>query len=467
MPLREACGVLGVASKTPILNLLQVGLRALQHRGQESAGLTIFDGEHITQKGMGLVSEVLDDFGEEFKDGTVGIGHVRYSTAGGSSMKNAQPMTVSAVTGELSIGHNGNISNQDKLRQEKENAGWAFMSDTDSEIIIRMIANYLSKNHTIKKAIQLTMEEIIGSYSIVLLHNDEVYAFRDPLGIKPLCVGQINDGYVVASESAAIEVMGGQVVRDVEPGEILSISPNEITTHSVTNAENKAFCMFEYVYFARQDAKIDGILTYNVRQEIGRKLWEESPIDADIIVPVPDSGIACALGFSEASNIPYREGLIKNRYVHRSFIQPVNEQRKATISEKLNPIKEIVEGKRVVLVDDSIVRGNTSKRIVQSVRDAGAKEVHIRVGCPPIISPCFLGIDMPSRDEFVAPNRTTAEITKEIGADTVEYVSVPGLVKCIGKSEDDLCLGCITEKYPLPIEGERQRGQATLEEFEA
>ena len=226
-------------------------------------------------------------------------------------------------------------------------------------------------------------------------------------------------------------------------------------------------CIFEYVYFARPDAKIDGILKYNVRQEIGRKLWEESPIDADIIVPVPDSGIACALGFSEASNIPYREGLIKNRYVHRSFIQPVNEQRKATISEKLNPIKEIVEGKRVVLVDDSIVRGNTSKRIVQSVREAGAKAVHIRVGCPPIISPCFLGIDMPSREEFVAPNRTTKEITKEIGADSVEYVSIPGLVKCIGKSEDDLCLGGITENYPLPIEGERQRGQATLEEFEA
>tara|TARA_B100000029_G_scaffold13143_1_gene13716 strand:+ start:213 stop:1616 length:1404 start_codon:yes stop_codon:yes gene_type:complete len=467
MPLREACGVLGVASKSPILDLLQVGLRALQHRGQESAGLTIFDKEHVTQKGMGLVSEVLDEFGEEFKDGTVGIGHVRYSTAGGSSMKNAQPMTVSAISGELSIGHNGNISNQEKLRQEKESAGWAFMSDTDSEIIIRMIANYLSKNHTVKKSIELTMEEIVGSYSIVLLHNEEIYAFRDPLGIKPLCIGQISDGYVVASESAAIEVMGGKVIRDVEPGEILSLSSDEITSHSISNTEHKAFCMFEYVYFARPDAKIDGILTYSVRQEIGRRIWKESPVEADIVVPVPDSGIACALGFSEASRIPYREGLIKNRYVHRSFIQPVNEQRKATISEKLNPVKELVEGKSVVLVDDSIVRGNTSKRIIQSVRDAGAKEVHIRVGCPPIISPCFLGIDMPSREEFVAPNRTIDEIRKEIGADSVEYISIPGLVKSIGKNETDLCLGCITENYPLPIEGERQRGQATLEEFEA
>ena len=329
-----------------------------------------------------------------------------------------------------------------------------------------MIANYISKNHTIAKSIQLAMEEMIGSYSIVLLHNDEVYAFRDPLGIKPLCIGQIKDGYVVASESSAIEIMGGNVIRDVEPGEILSLSSEGITSHSKTNADNKAFCMFEYVYFARPDAKIDGVLTYSVRQQIGKKLWEEAPLDADIIVPVPDSGIACALGFSEASNIPYREGLIKNRYVHRSFIQPVNEQRKATISEKLNPIKEIVEGKKVVLVDDSIVRGNTSKRIVQSVRDAGAKEVHIRVGCPPIISPCFLGIDMPSREEFVAPNRTTKEITKEIGADSVEYVTITGLVESIGKDESDLCLGCITEKYPLPIEGERQRGQATLEEFE-
>ena len=466
MPLREACGVLGIASKSPILNLLQVGLRALQHRGQESAGITIFDKEHITQKGMGLVSEVLDDFGEEFTKGTIGIGHVRYSTAGGSSVKNAQPMTVSSATGELSIGHNGNISNQEQLRVEKENSGWAFMSDTDSEIIVRMIANNLSKNHTIAKSIQLAMEEMIGSYSIVLLHNDEVYAFRDPLGIKPLCIGQIKDGYVVASESSAIEIMGGNVIRDVEPGEILSLSPEKIISHSTTNTDNKAFCMFEYVYFARPDAKIDGVLTYSVRHQIGRKLWDEAPLDADIVVPVPDSGIACALGFSEASNIPYREGLIKNRYVHRSFIQPVNEQRKATISEKLNPIKEIVEGKKVVLVDDSIVRGNTSKRIVQSVRKAGAKEVHIRVGCPPIISPCFLGIDMPSREEFVAPNKTTEEITKEIGADSVEYVTIGGLVESIGKDEHDLCLGCITEKYPLPIEGERQRGQATLEEFE-
>ena len=260
--------------------------------------------------------------------------------------------------------------------------------------------------------------------------------------------------------------MGGNVIRDVEPGEILSLSPEKITSHSTTNADNKAFCMFEYVYFARPDAKMDGVLTYSVRHQIGKKLWDEAPLNADIVVPVPDSGIACALGFSEASNIPYREGLIKNRYVHRSFIQPVNEQRKATISEKLNPIREIVEGKKVVLVDDSIVRGNTSKRIVQSVRKAGAKEVHIRVGCPPIISPCFLGIDMPSREEFIAPNRTMEEITKEIGADSVEYVTIGGLVESIGKDKHDLCLGCITEKYPLPIEGERQRGQATLEEFE-
>ena len=387
MPLREACGVLGIASKSPVLNLMTVGLRALQHRGQESAGITVYDGEHLTQKGMGLVSEVLNDFGDEFTNGLTGIGHVRYSTAGGSSMKNAQPMTVSSVSGELSIGHNGNVANQDALRQEKENAGWAFMSDTDSEIIVRMIANNLSKKHSIIKSIQLTMENLVGSYSIVLLHQDELYAFRDPLGIKPLCIGEISDGNVVASESSAIEIMGGRVIRDVEPGEIVTINDEKILSHIVSNSEDRAFCMFEYVYFARPDAKIDGILTYSVRQRIGSELWKESPLEGDVVVPVPDSGIAYALGFSEASNIPYREGLIKNRYLHRSFIQPVNEQRKATINEKLNPIKEIVEGKRVILVDDSIVRGNTSKRIVSRVREAGAKEVHIRVGCPPIISP--------------------------------------------------------------------------------
>ena len=467
MPLREACGVLGIASKSPILNLMQVGLRALQHRGQESAGITIYDNEHLTQKGMGLVAEVLDELGDEFTKGVTGIGHVRYSTAGGSSMKNAQPMTVSSATGELSIGHNGNVANQDLLRKEKENSGWGFMSDTDSEIIVRMIANNLSKKHSIIKSIQLTMEELIGSYSIVILHNDELYAFRDPLGIKPLCLGKIEDGRVVASESSAIEIIGGEVIRDVEPGEIAQIKNNEIISHIAAKSEDKAFCMFEYVYFARPDAKIDGVLTYSVRQKIGKELWNESPVDADVVVPVPDSGIACALGFSEASNIQYREGLIKNRYLHRSFIQPINEQRKATISEKLNPIKEILYGKRVILVDDSIVRGNTSKRIVSRVREAGAKEVHIRVGCPPIISPCFLGIDMPSREEFVAPNKTSTEIAKEIGADSVEYISIPGLVKCIGKEEKDLCLGCITETYPLQIDGERQRGQATLEQFRA
>ena len=330
-----------------------------------------------------------------------------------------------------------------------------------------MIANNLSKNHSVIKSIQLTMEELVGSYSIVLLHQDELYAFRDPLGIKPLCLGEIKSGKVVASESSAIEIMGGKMIRDVEPGEIVKISDKEILSHTVPSPENKAFCMFEYVYFARPDAKIDGILTYSVRQSIGNELWNEAPLKADVVVPVPDSGIACALGFSEASELPYREGLIKNRYLHRSFIQPENEQRKATINEKLNPIREIVEGKRVVLVDDSIVRGNTSKRIVARVREAGAKEVHIRVGCPPIISPCFLGIDMPSREEFIAPNKTTEEITREIGADSVEYISIPGLVKCIGKKEKDLCLGCITESYPLQIDGEKQRGQATLEEFRA
>ena len=467
MPLKEACGVLGIASKSQILNLLQVGLRALQHRGQESAGITVFDEKHITQKGMGLVSEVLSEFGNGFSESCIGIGHVRYSTAGSSSMKNAQPITVSSITGELSIGHNGNIANQDILRKEKENTGWAFMSDTDSEIIIRMIANNLSKNNSLVKSIQLTMSDLIGSYSIVLLHNDDIYAFRDPLGIKPLCLGKIEDGYVVASESSPIEIMGGEFIRDVEPGEIVKITTDEITSESISHSKKRAFCMFEYVYFARPDAKIDGILTYSVRQKIGKTLWEEAPVDADVVVPVPDSGIAGALGFSEQSKIPYREGLIKNRYVHRSFIQPGNEQRKSTINEKLNPVKELLNNKRVVLVDDSIVRGNTSRKIVEGVRKAGAKEVHIRVGCPPIISPCFLGIDMPSREEFVAPNKTIKEITKEIGADSIQYISIPGLVKCIGKDEKDLCLGCITERYPLPIEGEKERGQATLSDFEA
>ena len=467
MPLREACGVVGISTTTPALHNLLIGLRALQHRGQESAGVALFDGEHLTRRGMGLVAEALTNFETRFHDAVTGIGHVRYSTAGDSSLRNAQPITASFATGELSLAHNGTISNQQELREHWETEGAAFMSDTDSEIIVRLIAHRLPHAGSMIGAIREAMGRMVGSYSIAMLHNDELFAFRDPFGIKPLCLGELPDGHIVASESVALDAIGATFVRDITPGEIVQLTPNGVVSHPPPSGGEHAFCMFEYVYFARPDSRMDGTLAYSVRQELGRQLWREHPVEADLVVPVPDSGIAHALGFAEAAGIPYREGLIKNRYVWRSFIQPHDAQRKATINEKLNPIREFLEGKRVVLIDDSIVRGNTSRRIVARVREAGAKEVHLRVGCPPIISPCYLGIDMPSREEFIAPGKSMKEITRDVGADSVAYISIDGLVRAVGKPHSELCLGCINEEYPVPIPGERVRGQATLEEFEA
>ena len=464
MTFHEACGIVGIASDTPVLTLIQVGLRALQHRGQESAGVTIHDGAHQTHRAMGLVSSALERLEARFLQGTVGLGHVRYSTAGDSTLRNAQPITVSSGSGELSIVHNGTIANQHQLREEREAKGWAFLSDTDSEIIVRLLANRLPRLGSPVRAIRSTMERLVGSYSIALLHDGDLYAFRDPLGIKPLCLGRLPGGHVVASESVALDAMGARFVRDVAPGEIVQLTTDGIIPHP-GESQARAHCMFEYVYFARADSRLDGQLAYNTRWELGRRLWDESPIEADVVVPLPDSGTAFALGYAEASGLPYREGLIKNRFVWRSFIQPHDAKRRATVNEKLNPVPEFLAGRRVVLVDDSIVRGNTSRRIVNRVRDAGAREVHLRIGCPPIISPCYLGIDMPSREEFIARGRSLTEIARETGADSVHYVSREGLVEAIGKPVRELCLGCLTGAYPVPIPGGKQRSQATLEEY--
>ncbi len=464
MALHEACGIVGIASDTPVLTLIQVGLRALQHRGQESAGVTIHDGGHQTHRQMGLVSHALERLEARFLQGTVGLGHVRYSTAGDSTLRNAQPITVSSGSGELSIVHNGTIANQNQLREEREAKGWAFLSDTDSEIIVRLLANRLPRLGSPVRAIRSTMERLVGSYSIALLHDGDLYAFRDPLGIKPLCLGRLPGGHVVASESVALDAMGARFVRDVAPGEIVQLTPDGLIPHP-GESQARAHCMFEYVYFARADARLDGQLVYNTRWELGRRLWDESPLEADVVVPLPDSGTAFALGYAEASGIPYREGLIKNRFVWRSFIQPHDTKRRATVNEKLNPVPEFLADRRVVLVDDSIVRGNTSHRVVMRVRDAGAKEIHLRIGCPPIVSPCYLGIDMPSREEFIARGRSLEEIARIIGADSVHYISREGLVEAIGAPARELCLGCLTGAYQVPIPGEQERSQATLEEY--
>ncbi len=461
----EYCGIAGFAASHNISQLLYFSLRALQHRGQESAGIaTYHNGDILTHKGMGLVHEVFDSNILNSLKGTVGIGHVRYSTTGGSSPENAQPIRVYTKMHKIAVAHNGEIVNVDELKNFLSELGSAFITKADSELIARIIAYELSK-HDVIEALKNTVRRLKGSYSLALLIDERLFAIRDPLGIRPLALGRANGGYGLASESVAFHSIGGKFIRDVNPGEIVEITKNGFITHHIFEKKHKAHCMFEYVYFARADSIIDGRHVYEVRREIGRILAEEHPAKADFVVPVPDSGRAHALGYSERSGIPYAEGLMKNRYVERTFILPSQETRVMEINMKLSPVKSVVEGKKIVLVDDSIVRGNTMRKIVKMLKDAGAKEVHVRIGSPPIIAPCYLGIDMKTRDQFIAAERSIGDIRKLIGADSLGYVSIDGLVKAIGLPYEDLCLGCLTGRYPVPIEGEKIRFQSDLGDF--
>jgi amidophosphoribosyltransferase len=467
------CGVAGVTAEKESASYVFLALRALQHRGQESAGIaTSVDNQIECFRGMGLVHEVFNTQRLATFKGTSCIGHIRYSTTGASELKNAQPVVASSSIGDLAIAHNGDIVNAGKFRDELREKGWAFFTTTDSEVMIRLLANELvNTGGDIFHALQNLMRVIIGSYSIVLLVGGKVLAVRDPLGIKPLCIGKLNDckGYVVTSESVAFDAINATFIRDVAPGEIVELGMNRYKSYrnfSGTVAPNThsacAHCMFEWVYFARPDSIIDGVSVYEVRNKIGKKLAEEHRVDADVIIPIPDSGRAHAVGYSEGTGIPFREGLIKNRYVARTFIMPEPSMRETEVKLKLNPIKSVIEGKRVVLMDDSIVRGTTMRRIVQMVRNAGAREVHVRIGCPPIISPCYLGIDMKTRSQFIAKpsdskRQDYTRVAKMIGADSLAHISIEGLVECIGIPKGNLCLGCLTEKYPVEIPGERTR----------
>ncbi len=468
MPLKEACGIVGIASDSDVSYEIFTALRALQHRGQESAGISVFtdDSGIVTLKGMGLVTEAFSEEGLSELKGTAGIGHVRYSTSGESSIKNAQPIEMHIISGMISLAHNGELVNAEKLREYYKEKGWAFFTTSDSEIIIRLLSKHLHEGRDEISAIKEVMNAISGSYALVILINGRTFAVRDPLGIKPLVLGRKGDEWMVASESVAFDALGFKAVRDVLPGEIIELrAGSEPVSHRVSSPEHRAHCFFEWVYFSRSDSVIDGVLVYDVRRKIGEILARESPVDADIVIPVPDSGRSHAIGYSEASGIKYAEGLMKNRYVDRTFIMPEQKMREYNVSVKLNPIKSMIEGKRVVLVDDSIVRGTTMKKIVSMLREAGAREVHVRIGCPPIIAPCYLGIDMKTREQLIAPGRTVEEIRERIGADSLAYVSIEGLVKSIGKDRKDLCLGCVSGEYPLRIEGERHREQSTLEEY--
>lgn len=449
------CGIVGIMDAGGVSIKLYYALYALQHRGQESAGISTFDGTSLHKfKGNGLVADVFSPSVLADLKGNAGIGHVRYPTTGANLPENIQPLNFQFQEHFISIAHNGNLVNTCALRAEFEQAGQIFTTTTDTEIIAQILMGEISRAGIIEDAVQVCMKRMQGSYSVVMMIDGIIYAFRDPLGIKPFCIGKIEHGYLVASESVAVDALGGKLIRDMKPGELVRIDSNGIHCTQVAVAGKRAHCIFEYVYFARADSVIDGVLVYDVRRKVGKKLHDEAPVHADSVGALPDSGIAYAIGYAEQSKIPYVESLMKNRYMGRTFIMPTQKEREKAVRIKLNPIPAHLKDKSVVLVDDSIVRGTTSKRIIGLVREAGAREVHVRIGSPAIKAPCYLGVDFPTREELIAHKLDEEGVRKSITATTLHHISLDALVEAIGFSRDDLCTGCLTGCYPLPIDGE-------------
>ena len=456
LKLQDKCGIVGVYSHNKANNVsrnIYYGLYSLQHRGQESAGISAHNGKEMcTYRGMGLVCDVFNNGNIEGLDGNVGIGHVRYSTTGKSLIENSQPFYTEFDQHQIAVAHNGDIINSMELREELIEKGHYFCSTTDSEVITHLLRREYSKTEDIIRSIQNISSKLIGSYSLVILFNQQLIVVRDPVGIKPLSLGKTRDSIMVASETVAFDVVGADYVRDIEPGEILVIN-NEITSFKIHTPHKvrRAHCMFEYVYFARPDSILDGRSVYQVRLKIGEALFKEHGVDADVVMPVPDSAITAAIGYSRASGLGYGEGLIKNRYIGRTFIMPTQEERETSVKLKMNPIKSELEGKKIVLVDDSIVRGTTSKALVDVLKETGVKEIHLRIGCPPIISPCYYGIAMATKKELIASNKEVEKIRKTLGVDSLGYLSKESLIECIGLDGEDLCLGCLTGEYPTAL----------------
>ena len=454
--IKENCGIVAAAGHD-ITDILYHGLRTIQHRGQESAGISVFKDGVKVRKGKGLVHEVFDQKAIDSLSACKGIAHVRYSTTGGEDSHCYQPMMIHTSFGELALAHNGEIVNAEELRKDLLSRGGSLRTHSDSEVMLRLLAENITLKGDVIEGIRELMRILIGSYSMALLINDRIYVARDPLGIRPLCIGQIGDASCAASESVVFDSLGGRMSRDVRPGEIIEIDPKGFMSHKGISAPNSGHCFFEWIYFARPDSYIEGRIVYDVRRKVGMTLARENPVDADFVIPVPDSGRAHAIGYCEAAGIPYAEGLIKNRYIQRTFIMPNQRDRETAVNLKLNALRPVIEGKKVILVDDSIVRGTTMKKIVKLVQDAGSKEVHIRVGCPPIRAPCYLGIDIKNRNEFIANKRNVEQIGEYLGCDSIAYISLEGLVDAIGLKKEKLCLGCLTGEYPLKIKGERMR----------
>ncbi|MCP1661441.1 MAG: amidophosphoribosyltransferase [Methanocalculus sp. MSAO_Arc1] len=449
------CGIVGIVDSGGVSLPIYYALYALQHRGQESAGITTYDAGKIHKhKAQGLLSEVFDQEILKKLTGRTGIGHIRYPTTGENRPENTQPLNFTLKGHYFSIVHNGNLVNNDVLVADYEEHGHIFATTTDSEVIAAIIARELTLSGSMEDAVVLCMRILQGSYSVIAMLDDTIYAFRDPLGIKPLALGRTEHGYMVASESVAMDTLGATFMRDVKPGELIKIDEHGISCRQIMKANHTALCLFEYIYFARSDSVIDGVLVYDVRRRIGEQLQREAPVDAEMISPVPDSGMSIAVGYSEASGIPFKEGLIKNRYIGRTFIMPTQTLRENAVRMKLNPIRGHIQDKSVVLIDDSIVRGTTSRRIIDLMREFGAREVHFRVGSPPIRAPCYLGVDLPTRQELIAHNREHDDICSAIAADSLHYVSLEALIAATGHRPEDLCYGCLSGCYPVSIPGE-------------
>lgn len=463
--LHDECGVFGVYDfdGNDVASTIYYGLFALQHRGQESCGIAVSDtegpkGKVLCYKDMGLVNEVFNPENLEKLKGNIGVGHVRYSTAGGSVRENAQPLVLNYVKGTLGLAHNGNLLNALELREELSYTGAIFQTTIDSEVIAYLIARQRLQVGTVEEAVKGAMQKIKGAYSLIVMSPRKLIGARDPFGFKPLCIGKRDNAYFLASETCALDTVGAEFVRDVLPGEIVTITKDGIESDTSLCQEKKARCIFEYIYFARPDSKIDGMGVYESRINAGRILAKTHPVEADLVVGVPESGNAAALGYSMESGIPYGNAFIKNNYVGRTFIKPKQEQRESSVKVKLNVLKEIVAGKRVVMIDDSIVRGTTCARIVNLLKNAGAAEVHVRISSPPFKHPCYFGTDIPSEDQLIASGNTVEEICKIIGADSLGYLEVDKLSEMIC-GQTDYCDACFTGNYPMEPPTQDIRGE--------
>ena len=454
----DECGVVAIFAHSEAEKLAYLGLHALQHRGQESAGIVSSDGLTLHQhKAMGLVADIFTEEVLSQLRGSLAIGHTRYSTAGDSALLNAQPILVQSNKGPIAVAHNGNLVNAHLIRQRLESQGSIFQTNSDTEVIVHLIA--LSREHTLPEAMADALRRVEGAFSLVMMSADRIFAARDPRGFRPLAMGRIRaaeghtrDTVVFASETCAFDLIGAEYERDVKPGELIVVGPDEITSRFYSTSAAQSSCIFEHVYFSRPDSTVFGRAVQISRENLGRQLAQEAPAQADLVVPVPDSGVTAAMGYAAEIGLPFRFALIRNHYVGRTFIEPRQSVRDFGVKLKLNPVRSLLEGKRVVLIDDSIVRGTTSRKIVRMIRNAGAKEVHMRISCPPTISPCFYGVDTPSRKQLIAANKSIDEIREYIGADSLAYLSLEGLKRACGEGEQtSYCTACYTGNYPTEL----------------